>query len=324
MSGENVADCLTCHTGEAEAFTSQGLAVPHEERSWISNDCVRCHYDVVAADQQVGIETCSACHTDGNAAVQQGVGDDLHPSHSGVTCSSCHEVDVHRILNQSSAVALQCADCHTASHGEDLPETAFGAEVCNACHVTEHRAEQQLLLGIIADHPSRVPSEKFMDGVTCRSCHVRVPGADGPVLGTDASCTGCHRAEYSTVLQWWEQGVSQRQSLAERYVGAAERALRNRGDSAVALVTTARSWLNTVDEASGVHNLELTHRLLVDAVERAREAYGAAGVASPPAPGLGREPRSGLCSYCHYTLGATAVTAEMDSVFHREVLGVGR
>jgi len=70
MSGANVADCVTCHTGSAEAFTSQGLAVPREERNWIANDCVRCHRDVVSADEQVAISTCHTCHSDRQAAVE--------------------------------------------------------------------------------------------------------------------------------------------------------------------------------------------------------------------------------------------------------------
>jgi len=324
MSGAAVSDCMTCHTGTARAFTSQGLAVPHEDRSWISSDCVRCHYDVAAIDEEVEVATCNDCHRDDEAAIREGIGDDLHPAHTGVSCSSCHREDTHRIMAMSSSVRLDCTGCHTGAHDLTLAEEPFGAADCNACHETEHRAEQGLLLGLVPHAPVAAPGEKFADGVTCRSCHVRTPGAEDPLAGSGAGCTGCHRPEYATVLEWWKEGIAERHDLTERYLTTAERRLRSSGASSAVLLRQARDWVETLEEASGVHNLGLTHRLLARALERSGDAYAVAGVSAPAPPELGREPRSGLCSYCHYRPGETTITAQMDTVFHREVLGIGR
>ena len=46
---------------------------------------------------------------------------------------------------------------------------------------------------------------------------------------------------------------------------------------------------------------------------------------APPAPpALGRSPRQGLCSYCHYRTDEPGLSESMSDAFHREVMEVGR
>jgi hypothetical protein len=219
----------------------------------------------------------------------------------------------------SSSVRLECGDCHVESHAVTLEVEPFAAETCNECHGDEHAAQQALLLGFVDHDVDLVASEKFMDGVTCRSCHVPRSGRPAdPTVGSPAGCTACHRAEYGQVLTWWEEGVEQRVDVVGAYLRAARGRLGASGtlDSAEAMLETVR--------AGGVHNLRLSHRLLAAALAEAGRAHTEAAIRAPAPPGLGREPSMGLCSYCHYWLGETRVSGQMDTIFHREVMGVGR
>lgn len=79
-----------------------------------------------------------------------------------------------------------------------------------------------------------------------------------------------------------------------------------------------------VEEAGGHHNLELSDRLMRQAVSRAREAYQVAGQPAPAPPNLGRAPHSGMCSYCHYRADDPWDFGAMDDDFHRSALSRGR
>jgi len=65
-------------------------------------------------------------------------------------------------------------------------------------------------------------------------------------------------------------------------------------------------------------------RPLTEASDRIGQAYANAGLVPSPRPALGNEPTMGVCNYCHYRIGGTELSTRMDTVFHREVMGVGR
>lgn len=327
LRGEQASDCRFCHTRPTfEGVTSQGLAIPHETLPWIQGECVRCHYDVAEPPRRVSSTTCSACHADRSRITAAGIGEDLHPDHAGVGCTGCHAAGEHHIVAMSSAVDLECSQCHLQVHGVDVDRSFPQPATCNACHRGVHRAQQRLVLGVFPDIDA-TPSEKFLDGLTCRSCHAtpeQVPGGR-TAEATSASCTGCHRPEFATVLRWWREGTNQRRTLTERYVGTAERALAGTtSDSARTLLATARELLDDVERGGGEHNLPLTHRVLSASLDRTATAYEVVGRTAPAVPDLGRQPRMGVCSYCHYrteeqqlrTLTAAQVR------FHQDVLGV--
>lgn len=340
LDGDAAGDCRVCHgSPDHLGFTSQGVAIPHEGLPWIQGECVRCHYDVAQPTQTVSAATCARCHEQIEAVTSAGIGQDLHPDHSGVGCTSCHASGGHRIVAMSSAVNLQCADCHLRVHDVDVIRWRPEAGACEACHRTVHQAQQRLVLGAVDHSIEATPSEKFLAGLTCRSCHVpagapalatRAPGAgveldSMPVVGSAVSCTGCHRPEYRTVLTWWNEGTRQRERLTEAYVQAARASLGSSApDTARALLREARSLLDLVEAAGGEHNLPLAHRLFGESVQRVSAAYRMTGHSVPPPPDLGTRPSMGLCSYCHYRLDDEWRFGEMDERFHREVLGVRR
>jgi hypothetical protein len=327
LTGARGEDCRLCHATPSHiGLTSQGVAIPHEGLPWIEGGCLRCHYAVTRPAHDVSLTRCAACHDDVDGITASGIGKDLHPLHSGNACGSCHERDNHRIQAMSSAVNLDCGACHREEHGVEVRGAGIGAGTCNACHTGVHAGPQEVLLGILPDEEAALPSQHFMDGVTCTSCHIAPDDADPTVLsGTAQACVQCHRSEYTKVLEWWNQGLEERIRLVDRYLAGAEGAVAGRPaeDPASLAAARARRMLETIRAGGGQHNLPLAHRTFEDAVAGAREAYRLAGVGAPPAPDLGRAPRQGICAFCHYRLGGPGFSERMDDAFHREVLKAG-
>jgi hypothetical protein len=335
LRGGSGSDCRYCHTRPThEGITGQGVAVPHAELPWIQGECLRCHYDVSEPGQQVSAGACVTCHQSRTRITAAGIGRDLHPTHTGVGCTTCHTSGDHHIVAMSSAVVLDCAHCHAQVHGVDLSPEWAGSSMCAGCHTDIHELEQRLVIGVLPDLQA-FPSQKFLDGLTCRSCHVATPRNDGvsqAVVGSSVSCTGCHTPEYATILGWWAEGSAQRHRSADAYLSAAERALGALGapssDSVTNLLGDARRLLTITTDAGPEHNLALAHRVLTEVLDRTRDAYARAGRSAPVAPDLGTRPRRGLCSNCHYRLedARRMSITSMDPAqerFHREVLGVG-
>jgi hypothetical protein len=185
-----------------------------------------------------------------------------------------------------------------------------------------HAAQQRLILGI-RPNGSVMPSAKFLAGITCRSCHIPTESRTDPeqaIRGQAAACAGCHPSEYSRVLNWWLEGLRLRLASTGEYVARADRQIDASQDSARALVDLANRMVSLVAEAGGQHNLELSDRLMREAVERVEEAYRLTGEQVPQPPDLGRVPHTGLCSYCHYESTELWNLREMPEDFHRQVL----
>ena len=324
LAGTTGEDCRLCHaTPNHLGMTSQGVAIPHEGLPWIEGGCLRCHYAVARPVHEVSLDRCAACHDDVDAVTATGIGEDLHPIHAGNSCGACHEEDNHRIEAMSSAVDLDCSACHTSAHGVEVKHAWLSAETCGACHEGIHEGPQRILLGIPPDAEAALPSEHFMDGLTCASCHIPPDDGDPATLsGTARACVQCHRSEYATVLAWWNAGIAERTRLVDRYLAGAEEAVAGRpeDDPGVRSTARARMLLSLVQESGGQHNLPLTHQVFEDVVAGASEAYRLAGRGAPPAPQLGRAPRPGICAFCHYRLGEPGFSETMDDAFHREVL----
>lgn len=294
--------CKTCHGKPTHVgLASQGIPVAHASLPWLETGCARCHYDVRAERSKVGTEVCASCHARTSAVTRRGIGRDLHPSHGGVGCTSCHEAGLHRIGAMSSAVNLQCADCHSSAHGQKVMSGAPAA-VCSNCHEHAHVAQQRLVLGFVGSEPV-LPSAKFAMGLTCRSCHVP-PGttatATDPRRGQAAACASCHEREFARVLDWWLDGLHTREQAVGAYVTAAQQQLATAADTSRTLVANAAALLALVREAGGQHNLELSDLLFRTSVTNVSSAYQLAGRVAPAAPPLGSTPHVGTCSFCHY------------------------
>jgi hypothetical protein len=325
LAGSQPDDCRLCHQQPQHvALTSQALPIPHSTLPWVETGCVRCHYDVAEPLTRVAMVTCAACHGRDQAIIGRGIGTDLHPSHSAVTCTSCHQGEAHRVRAMSSAVQLVCGDCHTREHDVVLGAQWNDDLTCASCHQAVHQPQQRLLLGMLPGTQA-APSSKFIAGITCRSCHIR-PTAMNPsgeaIRGQAEACAGCHRTEYRRVLDWWLQGTRTRTREVADYVARAQRELGAAApDSARDLIAGAVQLVGLVQEAGGQHNLEVSDRIFRESIDRVRRAYGLARRAPPPAPTLGSPAHEGTCSYCHYAPDGPWDFRRMSGPFHESVLG---
>jgi hypothetical protein len=336
MSDGDAQHCAQCHGAPGRIqLTSQGVAVAHAALPVLTVGCTRCHYDVADPPTGVPLARCAACHTRLADATAAGIAENLHPVHSGLTCTACHDAGAHHIRAMSSVVALVCADCHQTAHELDTRGGWPSSRVCADCHGGIHAAQQQLFLGLVPFGPAR-PSSKFVAGMSCRSCHVPPAGAatgvSGPdpvpytIRGTAEACAGCHLPEYATVLRWWLTGVEQRAAATDAYVARAERALSTTSpvtpaaDSARALLAGARALLSLVREAGGHHNVELSDRLFRESLARSELAYRVLRRTPPPAPALGTPPHMGLCTGCHYDPTGPRELGRMDDALHRSFM----
>jgi hypothetical protein len=329
IRGSEPADCRLCHQQPQHvSLTSQALPIPHSALPWVETGCVRCHYDVAEPLTHVPLARCTSCHGRDTAVVARGIATDLHPSHTAVSCTACHEGDAHRVRAMSSAVQLVCADCHVREHNVTLGTEWQHDATCTSCHQAIHQPQQRLLLGLMPGEPS-TPASKFIAGMTCRSCHIRTertvaPGGTGdPIRGQAEACSSCHRTEYRQILGWWLDGTRTRTRTVSAYVARAASDLEGaQSDSARQLVAGSAALLRLVDEAGGHHNLELSDRIFRQSVERVRQAYALAGRAAPAPPALGSPAHEGMCSYCHYAPGQPYDFRRMSGPFHESLPGV--
>ncbi len=322
VTSAEAQECRLCHTDpDHSEATSQGVVVAHSELPTLEVGCVRCHYDVSAPQTEVAGLKCRSCHDDMAVLNEAAVGRDLHPIHDGVTCTSCHQSDLHEVQAMSSVVQLVCSNCHTQEHDLVIrTEGGTASDLCATCHEDIHSSQQRLVLGVRPDGDV-TPSAKFLAGITCRSCHIppQARRPEEPIRGQAESCAGCHPPEYEQVLDWWQEGVQLRLRETRAYVARAEQTLTS--DTARSLLSLAREMIGLVADAGGQHNLELSDRLMRDALDRAQQAYAVTGRTPPGTPDMGREPHMGLCSYCHYESTRMWNIRDMPEDFHRTILG---
>lgn len=227
----------------------------------------------------------------------------------------------------SSAVALDCADCHAREHDVMVTHAWPGRQTCNACHGSAHVEEQALVLGIVPGSPQAAPALKFLRGLTCRSCHVRIgdaPAPASPLRGQPGSCGSCHLPQYDRVVAWWREGASQRQQIVGQYVARARNELGTGQDSVRALLDRAAGLLDALNHGGVQHNIELADRLFREALQDASSAWRVAGRTAPPLPDLGPRARPGFCTYCHFRVNEPLLLRDMPSDFHEEAMGRGR
>lgn len=327
QSAGNQGECRQCHTVmDAAGQVSPTLQIPHEGLPWINGGCVRCHYDVSQASTVPRDNTCVNCHLDEPSLAYAEADTAVHAQHVDVGCSSCHTAESHQVQGMTTAVNLECASCHLEVHEVEVTESWPERTTCVSCHADSHEVQQRLLLGVIPGRSRATPSEKFMQGLNCSSCHISPrdggPSLDAPddgVHGSALSCQTCHLPEYDVVLEWWEEGSDARLNRVRSMVSRARSRLRA-SESGLPAVDSAAALLALVDSAGAVHNLELSHRMMLDAVETVIRGYNAAGVAPERAPDLGRQPSQGLCSYCHYRIDDPWLFQDMEGEFHRKVM----
>jgi hypothetical protein len=146
-----------------------------------------------------GRDGCARCHETSSfldvrwtsAAHRQWSGYPLDGAHARVSCSGCHERQVHRDGFVLNAPSRDCASCHADPHAGQFRRD--GRSDCARCHV-----ESDTFTQVRFDHQrdSRFPLDEHHRTLDCAACHrpFAIPGGRPVVryrpLGTE--CQDCH------------------------------------------------------------------------------------------------------------------------------------
>lgn len=310
-------DCTRCHNHPTDVVQSRlGVEIPHARLPSLGLECRNCHFDVLAAARPIPPERCSTCHeTRGSIDLFEADGEQIHDVHSAVGCQRCHESSAHWLTAMKQALELDCRSCH--------PDTgslaAIGCDMdrdCLACHEGVHADQQRWLLGLVDVQTSHA-ADKFLDGLSCRSCHSRweTRETSGRVARvTSDSCLDCHVTEMRPVFSWWKSGIEQRTALVRQELETASKQLAKSRD-----LDRAEALLADVATDRGFHNPVLTHDALVEAQAAIRAAYASASLPEPSFANLGAAPERGLCSSCHYDPSQETSLENMDDALHQRL-----
>jgi hypothetical protein len=168
----------------------------------------------------------------------------LYDAH--LDCDACHSVEEH---GEPSLSRENCADCHhRASEERELP-------ACTTCHESQARMLQGDLSGF-------EPLEGTMAELECDQCHGAPP--DLVAQPNPRLCVICHERGYDDMLGQWQTEVGE---LMARLLTALDEA--SAAGAAPEALERGRRALKAVeaDRSRGVHNFELSKRLLEDALD---------------------------------------------------------
>ncbi len=187
--------CLDCHTKGARIFW-QGSA--HESRDVACTNCHKVMENVSPKSQLAKsseIETCGTCHLQRRA--QQMRTSHMPLREGKMTCTSCHNPHgtVTPALLKESSPNDTCFRCHTEKRGPFLWVHAPVNESCANCH-DPHGSNHENMLKVAKPrlcqqchvetrHPTNpygrdIPSQKFVLGRQCLSCHANIHGSNHP------------------------------------------------------------------------------------------------------------------------------------------------
>ena len=253
-----LSECRTCHTDEI--FLQQGSRLRYNHTSVVETgkSCQSCHVNTVEGNAPVSIQACINCHWQTDFFERFDDPEFLHLNHvtnNKVECIACHTTILHRI-----------GRTHLLT-GED----------CRSCHQEMHTSQARLFSGNVGDLAPLQPNPMYEAGLACQSCHIfhaeSMGGGDTMVSSADA-CDQCHGQGYGRILQEWELYLARQLAFVQEYLSMSQKRLQgiSDGSTSAALLDSATINIELVSSAKGIHNIQLSDRLL----ERAHRSISAA------------------------------------------------
>lgn len=187
--------CLDCHSKGTRIFW-KGSA--HESRDVACTSCHKVMEDVSPKHQltkATEIESCGTCHLQKRA--QQMRTSHMPLREGKMTCTSCHSPHgtVNVALLKEPSPNDTCFKCHTEKRGPFLWVHTPVNESCANCH-DPHGSNHESMLKLAKPrlcqqchietrHPTNpygrdLPSQKFVLGRACTSCHALIHGSNHP------------------------------------------------------------------------------------------------------------------------------------------------
>jgi hypothetical protein len=304
MTADSCAECHVqpTHTG----FARTGAPIDHANVLERGVSCLLCHYDVVSGAGAVQVSTCRSCHGSAggplpdrpDTTMEAGAAHSVHLDGDGrdMTCARCHQPLDHAVIKLASALTLECTTCHAQG------DAALQEPVDSAVH----RAEQLFYAGLDPHQGEVAPTRKFLERVSCTSCHSEQsmrapPQSERRIRATNDACVSCHGPRFDELLRPWLRGAAAHTSAVGAYVQAVSADARIRGVAAAeSLANDAVGRWALVDSTHAVHNLPGADALLRSALDVAVRSYRHARVEPPPLPRMGPAASTVSCVRCHY------------------------
>lgn len=187
--------------------------------------CADCHEDLGKSfimQQHAGAQTCTACHSDAQAHMEDGGGtgnilafkaDEL-PNKKSKPCLSCHtKTNARYPASPHGKAAMDCSTCHVI-HGA-VPKPALlktsANKSCSVCHTEvtslfmlneRHRLQEGILSCTTCHDPHAPATRERLGGFKHESCLKCHNDKGGPYLHEHGasrmeSCSSCHEVHGS-------------------------------------------------------------------------------------------------------------------------------
>jgi len=305
------AECVVCHRKDEvlalkERFDHTGVFAQ-------GYHCDKCHTRTVTGDGEVPKENCDKCHFEQARLAKYGDTDLIHRTHitaNKIDCGLCHREIEHRIVRDIETIA----DCRT-------------------CHQGTHDAQKILYTGMGGKGvPHASPNIMWEKGLSCQGCHIfhekAMPFAGSTLTAGAAACESCHGRGFARILKNWQEAtrthLAEIRAIAARADAEIRRAPGPAREKAALLFEDARFDIDVVEKGKSVHNMTYSQELLGAALDKMREALGAAGSSYKPEAKslLLTRATPNACLTCHAGLEDIAATAFGRPFSHRtHVLG---
>lgn len=265
MNGKRpaISRCSTCHKMPEQPITHGGFSFSHKDfAAGRRLDCEKCHSDSIVGEGMTSKDKCYDCHNQPDRIAKYNDTTFMHENH----------VAKHKI---------ECIRCHSEiKHA--LGKTILPLESqCTVCHVKKHGGVREMYMGISGKGVGKMPSIMFSRQVDCTGCH-RIPTIapeDVQFKGqtyktTQKSCSGCHDANYESILDGWKEELAKSLDQLGAKLKQVEKSLASYPDKQDKKYMKGSALLNDVKynyyfvrDAKGIHNIDYAEALLKKADE---------------------------------------------------------
>jgi nitrate/TMAO reductase-like tetraheme cytochrome c subunit len=283
VSNTGTARCTICHRVPDKIIRKGSLTFNHGDVARYGMDCTNCHVRPAGSDGAVPRERCLTCHNQVDRLDKYADTELMHQQHV-----TDHKID--------------CMNCHLEIQHVGKPhvvEAAGAGAGCGTCHASGHSPQQAFYAGSGGRGVDPMPDPMFLAGVRCEGCHMAIPGQEEETHRASAiACMSCHGPRFNSIFESWRAGLETRTTGLRRQLEQTGSSLRGPAPAALA---EARTNLDLVVKARGVHNIGYAYALLRRAHDDMNHARSGGGL--PPLPLPWREPPyASPCLSCHQSI----------------------
>ncbi len=258
---EKLSDCRTCHKLDSKPKVMlAGMRYNHTSVVDNKIECSSCHSVVTSGNGEVGKERCFQCHFETERLDKFDDTEFMHKIH----------ISKH---------SMACINCHSSIEHKIQKIDPSGSPDCNSCHSNAHSSQVSLFSGENGFNVDATPSSMFINGISCKGCHVfherdRMDISTSKARGS--SCEKCHGPGYDRLVKEWEVTTVKRLAAIQTIYNTVSSLVKNsessRREDAEKLIEEAYHNLRLVEVGKSVHNVQFADKLLVGSYGLMKEA----------------------------------------------------